>query len=123
MYPIEFLIFGSTGYVCGLAISSGFMLRFVLHSFVQGKAKWRLAAWSLAAIVNIIFVTVSPIFLMTIFVDMKSENYWPRAATFMLCAIMGMALVFVVAHLIGHYVQRVRDGLESPSWLYGTKTK
>ena len=118
MYLIEVLIYGSAGYVCGLAVSSGVMLGLAYRTLVLGKPAWRSLAFWAVACVNVALAAMGTIFLMVLFADVSSPNYLPRAVTACIGISLGIAFVVAFTHLMNVFAKRARDGLEDPNRIF-----
>ncbi|QWP76222.1 hypothetical protein J5226_21955 [Lysobacter sp. K5869] len=103
-----FFLFG-TGYVCGLAVSSGFILSILRQIHVTGKARWRTAAWYLYLIVNTFAAALVPIYLIAAVVTENRPDrpdFWPRALMYAGGVATGLAFAIVSAYLIGRRLKQ-----------------
>ena len=105
-----FLLCGA-GYVCGLAVSSGFILSALLQIYVNGKAAWRFLTWAAWMIVNTVTASLIPIFLIGVLVvgdQPGRDDFWPRALLFGGGVALGSVFVLVSAYLINRHLQPMR---------------
>lgn len=82
MSNAEIFLLAGTGYICGLAVSSGFILSALLQLYVKGKAAWRTLFWAAYMIANTVVAGLIPIFLIGVLVVGDHPNrpdFWSRA--------------------------------------------
>lgn len=75
-----FLLVGS-GYICGLSVFSGFVMRWILFRFVKGRSAWRHIVWSVWMITNTLTAAVVPMLLIATLVvgtQPGRPDFWPR---------------------------------------------
>lgn len=109
MNGAEIFLLAGAGYVCGLAVSSGFILSVLMQLYVKDKAAWRMLAWAVYMIVNTVTAGLIPIFLVGVLVVGNHPNrpdFWPRILLFGAGIGIGMLFVLVSAHLIGRHLRR-----------------
>lgn len=105
--PEVFLLCGS-GYVCGLAVSSGFVMSALLQIHVKGKAVWRHWLWSAYMIANTVTAALIPIFMIGVLVvadEPGRTDFWPRALLFGGGVGVGALFVLISAYSIGEYLR------------------
>jgi len=94
---VEVIALVSSGFVCGLSVGFGFVLQALRKLFA---AQWSLrkeAAWVLAMVASMAFITLAPVFLMAYLVFGNEPNgplFWPRMACFALGILIGSCFAF-----------------------------
>ncbi len=99
----SFLFVVGAGYVCGLSVSSGLLLRAVFVSHVKGAKAWRAVAWLFLLFLNTVMAGMTAIFLAVIAVSEEEVVQGPllvRAVLFLVGLVVAASFVFISAHLI-----------------------
>lgn len=88
------------------------MLSFLMHYFVQGKAAWRMAAWSAYMIANTVTAGLIPIFFFAVLVagdNPDRPDFWPRAGVFASGLVVGLCFVLFCATLVNRVIKRGQE--------------
>lgn len=111
MTAIEVFFLIGAGYISGLAVLSGFVMRWILHWFVQGQGVWRQIAWSAWMLVNTLTATVIPMLLIAQLVvgnQPGRPDFWPRLALFAVGLLIGMTFVLGSGYVFDRTAEIVR---------------
>lgn len=110
MEPLEVFLLCGTGYVSGLAVSSGFAMSAILQILVRGKAAWRHLLWSIYMILNSVTAALIPILLIGVLVvgDAPGRmDFWPRMFLFSGGVLIGVFFVLLSAYVIGRHLRHL----------------
>lgn len=108
-FPVMLFIFGA-GYVSGLSVSSGLLLRAIFISHIQGGGGVRNVSWLLFLLFNTVLAGVTVIFMAVITVtsnEILQGEFIYRAVLFLLGLFSAAAFVFFSFHLIDLNLRRV----------------
>ena len=96
MTAIETFLLLGAGYVSGLSVFSGFVMRWILFWFVKDKAAWRHVLWSAWMFVNTVTASIITVLLVAVLVigdQPGREDFWPRFALYAAGLVVGMTFV------------------------------
>lgn len=111
MKIVEIYVLLGTGYVCGLAVASGFIMRCLMQLFVNGKSAWRSFVWVIWMAINTLTVVMIPMFLIGILAvgDMPGRtDFWVRFSLFAGGAVVGLSFVLGSMLFINKKVKIIR---------------
>ena len=110
--PEIFFLVG-TGYVCGLAVTSGFVLSALQQLYVKGCSAWRSVLWFGYLLANTMAAALVPIYLIVAVVTENRPDrpdFLPRALLYAVGLAAGIAFAIISAHLIGRKLKHVHPG-------------
>lgn len=116
MSGVEIFVLIGTGYICGLAVASGFILHLLRKVFVAGKAWWRSIIWVVWMVFNTLTAATIPLFLVGALVVGNQPgrlDFWNRFYFFSLGVVVGSVFVLGSIYFVGKRVSINQNGSES----------